>query len=192
MTTRADTTGRTPVLWVALFTVAATLTSLLFHCATPYPSLAALAAIHLSRRDGVLLMLASWVVSQGIGFCLMGYPWEAATALSGLAVGVAAVLGLLAAGAADTQLRGLHVALRLVVAYVVAFAAFKLGIAAASPAIGHTDAALSVPVMLRQFGRNAAILAALYAAYRAAVAAGVPALRIARAPLVSATGAWEK
>lgn len=181
MTDSRTAAGRTPLLWVALFTAAATIASLLFHCATPYPALAALAAIHLNSRDGVLLMLASWVVSQGIGFCFMGYPWEAATALTAGAIGVAAVLGVLAAGAADAALRAGHVAVRLVVAYVVAFAAFKLAIAAASPAIGHTDAALSLEVVLRQFVRNAAILAGLYAAYRALIAAGVPALPSRRA-----------
>ena len=174
------TETRTPMLWIAVFTVAAVLTSLVFHCATPFPALAAFAAIHLDSRDGVLLMLATWVVSQGIGFCFAGYPWEAATALTGVAIGVAAVLALLAAGVADTALRAGHVAVRLSVAYVVAFAAFKLAIAAASPAIGHTDAALSLEVVLRQFGRNAAILAGLYAAYRVAIASGAPALPASR------------
>lgn len=178
--TDARTAATAPLLWIALFTVAATLTTLIFHCATPFPSLAALAAIHLGRRDGVLLMIAAWAVSQTIGFCFMGYPWDAATALTGFAVGTAAVLGVLAAGAVDAPLRRSSVAVRLIVAYLVAFAGFKLAIAAWSPIMGHAGAALSLTVMLRQFVRYAAVLAGIYAIYRALIAVGVPALATAR------------
>lgn len=185
MMTDTRTSTNAPLLWIALFTVAATLTTLIFHCATPFPSLAALAAIHLKRRDGVLLMVAAWTVSQTVGFCFMGYPWDGATALTGFAVGTAAVLGVLAAGAVDAPLRGTQVAVRLVVAYLAAFAAFKLTIAGWSPIMGHADAALSLTVMLRQFVRYAAVLAGIYAIYRALIAAGVPALPTVRRPLAA-------
>ena len=55
-------------LWVALLTAASTATTLALACATPFPSLAALAAVHMRQRDGVALMLLAWLASQGVGF----------------------------------------------------------------------------------------------------------------------------
>lgn len=175
MMTNALTDRQAALLWIALFTIASTLTTLVFACATPFPSLAALAAVHLSRRDGVVLMLAAWGVSQVTGFCFLGYPWDGATALTGCAIGTAAVAGVLLAGMADARVRDQSTLLRLVVTYLVAFAGFKLAIVAWSPIMGHADVALSGTILLRQFVRYAAILAGLYALYRAATAAGVPA-----------------
>lgn len=162
------------LLWILLLTVASTLTTLVFACATPFPALAALAAIHMNRRDGVLLMVAAWIVGQTVGFCFMGYPWDGATALTGLAVGTAAVAGVVAARLADATLRDKGMLLRIAVAYVAAFAVFKVAIMLWAPIMGHADAALSVSVMARQFVRYAAILAGLYAFYRGLIAIGVP------------------
>uniref|UniRef100_UPI0035CAA060 hypothetical protein n=1 Tax=uncultured Sphingomonas sp. TaxID=158754 RepID=UPI0035CAA060 len=171
-----DTARSATLLWILLFTVASTLTTLVFACATPFPSLAALAAIHMNRRDGVLLMLAAWVVSQAVGFCFLGYPWDAATALTGFAIGTAAVTGVVIASLIDARLRNRATLLRLVVAYLAAFATFKLTIMGWAPIMGHADAALSGTVLLRQFVRYAAVLIGLYALYRALTAAGLPAV----------------
>lgn len=173
------------LLWIIILTAASLLTTLVFACATPYPSLAAVAAIHMNRRDGVLLMVAAWIVSQTVGFCFMGYPWDAATALTGVAIGTAAIAGLLAANIADAQLRGMGAILRLVVAYVVAFAAFKVAILLWAPIMGHADAALSLRIIVRQFVRYAAVLAGLYAFYRGLTAIGVPQPRNSRHPVVA-------
>lgn len=181
----SDQTHQAPLLWIGLFTVASTLTTLIFACAMPFPALAALAAIHMNRRDGIVLMIAAWVVSQTVGFCFMGYPWNGATALTGVAIGTAAVLGLLAAGTVDAPMRDHHVAVRLTVAYLAAFAAFKIAIALWAPIMGHADAALSTAVLLRQFVRYAAITAGLYALYRLLIAIGVPSLSSARRPLAA-------
>ena len=40
-------------LWVSLLTAASTTATLALACATPFPALAALAAVHMRRRDGV-------------------------------------------------------------------------------------------------------------------------------------------
>ncbi|WP_010184956.1 hypothetical protein [Sphingomonas sp. PAMC 26605] len=173
--TTAIATRQADLLWILLFTIASTLTTLIFACATPFPALAALAAVHLDRRDGVLLMLAAWAVSQAIGFCALGYPWDAATALTGVAIGTAAIAGALVASVANRLVPLRAPVARLAIAYVLAFATFKLGILLWAPAIGHTDAALSLPILQRQFVRYAAILAGFYALYRVLIAVGVPA-----------------
>lgn len=174
---------RASLLWILLLTAASTLTTLVFACATPFPSLAGLAAIHMNRRDGVLLMVAAWIVSQTVGFCFMGYPWDAATALTGFAIGTAAIAGILAASLVDAQLREKNTLVRLVVAYVAAFGAFKVAIMLWAPIMGHADAALSLQIMARQFVRYGAILAGLYVFYRGLTAIGLPQPRHARRPV---------
>lgn len=175
MMTNATRTHQADLLWILLFTIASTLTTLIFACATPFPALAALAAVHLDRRDGVLLMLAAWAVSQAIGFCALGYPWDAATALTGVAIGTAAVAGTIIASVVDTYVPARSTLARLAISYVAAFATFKLGILLWAPVIGHADVALSLPILERQFVRYAVILAAFYALYRLLTAMGVPA-----------------
>ena len=163
-------------LWIMLLTVAGLLTTLLFACATPFPSLAALAAVHMKRRDGVALMIATWVVSQTVGFCFMGYPWDGSTALSGVAIGTSALAAVLVASVADGRAPMASPIARLAIAYLVAFVVFKAVIALWSPLMmGHASAALSAPIVARQFVRYAAVLAGLYAIFRVLVAAGIPA-----------------
>jgi hypothetical protein len=163
--TRASTS------WILLLTMASTVTTLVFACATPFPALAALAAVHMRRSDGVLLMVAAWVASQAVGFCVLGYPMDASTFAWGVSIGLGAIVGVIAAGVAA---RG-SPAVRLVLAYVAAFVAFKVVILLASLALGGVGTALSVEIMARQFVRNGAILIGLLALYHVLTAVGVPA-----------------
>ena len=168
-------TRQASTLWIMLLTLASTATTLVFACATPFPALAALAAVHMRRSDGVWLMIAAWVASQGIGFCLKGYPTDPNTIAWGVAIGTAAIASALAASGAVAALRTRPLAMRLAGAYLAGFVAFKAAILLWSFGLGGADAALSLEVFARQFVRNAAILAGLYALYRGLVAAGVPA-----------------
>lgn len=176
--------ARAAALWIALLAVASTATTIVFACATPFPALAAVAAVYLRRRNAVALLIAAWTIDQAIGFAFKGYPHDTATLMTGCAIGTAAVASALAAiVVADAMARGSS-ALRLVSAYVAGFVAFKLAIALWVPFIGHADAAFSVEVVVRQFVRNAAILAGLVALYHALTAAGVPS--VARRQAVAA------
>lgn len=176
--TKALSRPANSALWIALLTAASTVTTLIFACATPFPSLAAIAAVYLSRRDGLLLMLAAWGVSQGIGFGLLGYPHDAGTILTALALGLAAIASLFAARMAiGGRAIGGAAAMALPIAFIAGFIVFKATILFCSPVIGHADVALSMPIMLRQFVRYAAILAVLTALYHGLTAIGVPAPR---------------
>ena len=66
-------------LWISLLTAASTGTTLLLACATPFPALAALSAVHMRPRDGIALMMLAWAASQAVGFGLLGYPHDPAT-----------------------------------------------------------------------------------------------------------------
>ena len=171
----------TSMLWIVLMTVASTVTTLIFACATPFPSLAAIAAVYLGRRDGVVLMIAAWGVSQAIGFGVMGYPHDVGTYLTAVALGIAAIASALAAsmvvGSGVPRARPMM----LPAAFIAAFVVFKATIFLCSPVIGHADVALSMPIMIRQFVRYAGILVVLALVYHGLTAVGVPAPRRRRA-----------
>lgn len=164
-------------LWVLLFTVASTATSLLLACATPFPSLAALAAVHMDRRAGIALMLLAWAAAQAVGFCVLGYPFEAKSLGWSAGLGTAAVASLLGARVLLPRFAGAPVWARLAIGYVAGFLAFKLVVVAWALWLGGAHAAADPAVMARQFFRNAAILAGLYALHRGLLALGVPPAR---------------
>lgn len=162
-------------LWVALLGSASTVTTLALGCATPFPSLAALAAVHMRRRDGLALMLLAWAVSQFVGFFLLGYPRDGSTLAWGAGLGTASVGSALASYAALRALDYRSVTARLGLAYAAGFTAFKGIILLWALVLGGLHTAMAPELLAEQFLRNAAILIGLYALYRALVAVGVPA-----------------
>ncbi|MBE1528508.1 hypothetical protein GGC65_002964 [Sphingopyxis sp. OAS728] len=162
-------------LWVSLLTAASTVTTLALGCATPFPSLAALAAVHMRRRDGLALMLLAWAASQFVGFFLLGYPRDGSTLAWGVGLGTAAVGSALAGYAALQALDYRTVAARLSLAYAAGFTAFKGIILAFALVLGGLHTAMAPDLLAEQFVRNGAILIGLYVLYRVLVAAGVPA-----------------
>lgn len=173
--TNAPVLRSASTLWIMLFTAASTVTTLLLACATPFPSLAALAAVYMRRRDGIALMLAAWLASQLVGFFILQYPHDARTLgwIPGLAT--AAVGSVLGAYAALRWVGDKSVPVRLAVAYLAGFVAFKLVVLCWAFFLGGVASTLDPAIMLRQLGRNGAILIGLYLIYRMAVALGVPA-----------------
>lgn len=161
-------------LWILLLTVASTVTTLVLACATPFPALAALAAMHMRRTDGVALVVVSWLVSQVVGFGFLHYPHTASTFGWAAAIGVGAVLSVLAASQVARSLSTSGFAARLAAAYVAGFVAFKAAIFVASFGLGGGMSALSPGVIGEQFVRNAAILAGLLMLYRVLTGLGLP------------------
>ena len=162
-------------LWISLLTAASTATTLALACATPFPALAALAATHMRRRDGIALMLLAWTASQLVGFFLLGYPRDGSTLGWGAALATAAVGSALAAYAALGALAHRSVAARLSLAYAAGFTAFKGIILLWALVLGGLHTAMAPDLLAEQFVRNGAILIGLYLVYRLLVAAGVPA-----------------
>lgn len=161
-------------LWIMLLTAASTLTTLALACATPFPALAALAAHHMRRRDGVALMLAAWAASQAVGFGLLGYVCDRETIGWGVALAVAAPLSALAAYAAIDRVGNRPAPIRLLAAYGAAFVAFKAVIALFALWLGGFAMLIAPELAFGQFVRNGAILIGLLALYRALVALGAP------------------
>lgn len=162
-------------LWVSLLTAASTVTTLALACATPFPALAALAAVHMRRRDGLALMLIAWAASQFAGFFLLGYPRDGSTLAWGVGLGTAAVGSALAGYTVLNALNYRSVAARLSLAYAAGFTAFKAIILGWALVLGGLHTAMAPDLLAEQFVRNGAILIGLYMLYRTLVAAGVPA-----------------
>lgn len=162
-------------LWVSLLTAASTVTTLALACATPFPALAALAAVHMRRRDGIALMLVAWAASQAVGFLVLGYPRDGSTLGWGAGLGTAAIGSALAGYAVLRALDYKSAAARMAAAYAAGFTAFKGIILLWALVLGGLHTAMAPDLLVEQFLRNGAILIGLYALYRALVAVGVPA-----------------
>jgi hypothetical protein len=165
---------RASALWIMLLTLASVGTTLVFKCATPFPALAALAAVHMRARDGVSLALAAWAASQFVGFCWLDYPTTANAFGWGGIMGVGAVAGALAAHAASARASGPW-GVRLAASYLAAFVAFKGVVLLGTLGMDGGAGAFTMEVLVRQFVRNAAVLVGLLGFYRLLSAAGIPA-----------------
>ncbi len=173
--TESVSSARASTLWIVLLTAASTATTLMLACAAPLPSLAALAALHMRRRDGLLLMLLAWLASQAVGFGVLAYPHDIKTLVWAVALATAALGSGLGAYAALERLGNASFVTRLVAGYVAAFIAFKLVLLLWSFGLGGVATALSPSILLSQFVRNGAILLGLLALYHLLVRIGLPA-----------------
>ena len=157
------TSGPATWLWVGSIGVASILLSRAFACATPFAALATLAAFTLRGRQAMVLMLFVWLANQAVGFGLLGYPWTFSSFAWGLAIGIAALAGLLASRAIAPQpMRGRWIALPLTL--VAAFAAYEAVLYATTWLLPAWPGAFAAPVVLRIFAINGVALGLLLAA----------------------------
>ncbi len=150
-------------LWVGLMTIASMAATLVLACATPFPALAAIAALHVRRQEGIILMLAAWAVSQGVGYGLLGYAMTGENGCWAMTMALAGVAALLGADGVARRLTGVHTVLRLAATYGGAFVAFKLVVLAGVFLLDSGWAAFAPEILARQFLRYAMILAGLLA-----------------------------
>lgn len=175
------TQARASTLWIMLLTLASMATSFALACTAPVAALAALAAVHMRRRDGIALALAAWGANQAVGFLFLHYPHDPKTLLWGVGLGTAAAGSAIGAYAALARLRVRSTAARLAIAYVAAFVAGKLVTLCWAAVLGGVAITLHPGYSLDQFLRNGAILIGLYAFYHLLRALGMPAPRQKRA-----------
>lgn len=94
--------------------------SLLLACVFPFASFAALAALTLSPRRGLMLVTAAWAVNQATGFFLMSFPWESQAVGHGIAILAATLVATIVARFVVDNIRVMTV-LRAVAALGSAF-----------------------------------------------------------------------
>lgn len=164
----------TSLPWILILSAASVATSWALACAAPFAALAALAAMRLGRRDGILLMFVAWFASQAVGFGIHHYPRDMTTILWGGAIGVAAIASILAARWSARRAHG-GAASRMALAYLGATAGYKAMLVLSSVALGGLRTALSPVYFAQGLVLDGAILLALLVVYRGLVALGVPA-----------------
>jgi hypothetical protein len=167
--TSAFATGWRHHLWLALLVAASLAFTFGFACAVPFAAFGAVAALTLRQRDGLLLIVALWLVNQIIGFGFLHYPWDGSTLAWGAILGG---IALLSTAAAQATVRRQGVALSAMASFAAAFMVYEGGLylISATGMGGTEDFAAAIVVHILEI--NAAGFAALLAAALLAAAAG--------------------
>src|SRR5262245_11745830 len=112
--------------WIALLGGSSIGFSLVFACATPFVALVTLAVLNMDRRDAFMVTVSVWLANQAVGFGILGYPHTLDSYAWGVAIGVAALLALLAARSVCRQLAQRHAIVTTAVAFAIAFVVYEL------------------------------------------------------------------
>jgi len=166
-------------LWILLLTAASVFVTLGMACATPFAALATLAALHMSRRDGLALIGIAWLADQAVGYGLLGYPRTANSLAWGVILGVGALVALLAAQALADRVRERGAVVAGASAFAGAFVAYQAVLVAATAGLASGAEAFSLPVVAWVLRVNLLSLAGLLILYRLAVWIGL----VTREPL---------
>jgi hypothetical protein len=127
-------------LWLGLLVGASMVFSLVLACAVPLAAFAAAAALSLSRRDALLLILLVWAANQLVGFTLLSYPWTASTFAWGAALSIVAVLATLAGQWVAGRLVNERYAFIVAATFLIAFAVYEAALFAISATLlGGTE-----------------------------------------------------
>jgi hypothetical protein len=80
--------------------------SLLLACVFPFASFAALAALTMTPRRGLMLVTAAWVLNQATGFFIISFPWDAQAVGHGIAILAATLAATMVARAVLAKVSG--------------------------------------------------------------------------------------
>jgi hypothetical protein len=137
-----------PLFCFLLLTAACALASFAFSCATPFAAFAVVAAATLPLQSALPVMLAAWVVNQGIGFGFLHYPVDTSTLLWGLVIGGAALAATAASIAVLRSMQRTGTAITLSATLVAAYATYELVLFAATPLLGGAED-FSIAIIVR-------------------------------------------
>jgi hypothetical protein len=142
-------------------------------CAVPLAAFAAAAALSLSRRDALLLILLVWAANQLVGFTLLGYPWTASTFAWGAALGIVAVLATLAGQWVAGRLANAHYAFIFAVTFLITFVVYEVVLFAFSAAFFGGTEIYTATIQGRIFAINAAAFVGLLVLNHLAASVGL-------------------
>jgi hypothetical protein len=148
------------LLWFGLLLAVSLGCTFGFACAVPFAGFGAIAAMTLTRRDALLIMLALWLVNQIIGFTVLHYPWDGMTFVWGGILGGSAVLGTSAALLVVSQRKMIASA---AASFVAAFVAYEGSLYLVSIPLGASED-FTAATVVRIAEINLAAFAALFAA----------------------------
>ncbi len=169
----APITGWRHHLWLALLVAACVAFSAVFACAAPFAALGAAAALTLSRRDALLLTVGLWLANQLTGYIALGYPRTVNSVAWGLAIGVAALLGTMAARWTVLRLAAASHPARALAALLAAFAVYEVAIFAVAVTLLGGTQAFAPSIVGQIFATNVVALVGLYGLNRLGAAVGL-------------------
>jgi hypothetical protein len=172
-------------LWLASLVVASVVFSLGLACAVPLAAFAAAAALSLSRRDALLLILLVWLANQLIGFAWLDYPWTASTFAWGVTLGIVAVFATVAGQWMATLFAHAGRSVRFAVTFLIAFVVYEAALFAVSATLLGGTEIYTMAIQGRIFAINAAAFVGLLVMSRLAVSVRLVANRSIALPITS-------
>jgi len=159
-------------LWLAVLVGASIAFTLGLACAVPLAAFAAAAALTLSQRDALALLLAVWLANQLVGFTVLDYPWTASTFAWGVALGAVAILATVAGQWTVRHLTNARRALGHTGVFLVAFAVYEAALFAISLTLLGGTEIYTAAIQGWIFAVNAVAFAGLLVLHRLAVSIG--------------------
>jgi hypothetical protein len=132
--------GAARLFCLVLLVAASLSSSLVFACATPFATLAVVAAAMLPLRSAVVVVAAAWLINQVVGFGLLGYPRTIDAAAWGIVIGAAAACATIGSSLVFGGLAAIGRLALYPLAGIASFAIYELGLAAAVPVLGGAEA----------------------------------------------------
>jgi hypothetical protein len=172
--------------WIALLTVATIAASFVFACATPFPALATLAALHMNRRDAFALIAVIWGANQIIGYGFLHYPQTPDSFAWGIAIGAGAMIATAIAAGAEKVVRPYGTIAAMPASFVLAFAGYEVMLRAAAAALPSHPDAFGMAVTLYVLEVNALAFAGLMALQFVGALIGLATPRHRAAPAATA------
>jgi hypothetical protein len=169
-------------LWLGLLVGASMIFSLGLACAVPLAAFAAAAALSLSRRDALLLVILVWLANQLVGFIFLDYPWTATTFAWGAVLGIVTILATLAGQWMAKRFAGTVRSVRFAATFLVAFAVYEAALFVISAALLGGTEIYTAAIQGRIFAINAAAFVGLLALNHLAASIG-----LAKAPTITLT-----
>lgn len=155
-------------LWIALVIALAMFGSFAYACAAPLAAIAALAALTLGRTEGLILVVATWLINQFVGHVLLSYPHTFSSHAWGLAIGAGTIVGFLAARAVTR--RDLSRWLVVPLVFLTAFVFYQVGMFASASSFTSAERAFSTAIVQEVFLINVVGFAGFLLVHRLAVA----------------------
>jgi hypothetical protein len=172
--------------WIVLLTVATIAASFVFACATPFPALAALAALHMNRGDAFALTAVIWGTNQIIGYGLLHYPQSSDSVAWGIAIGAGAMIATASAAGAESATRSYGWAAATLASFASAFAGYEIALRAATIVLPSNPDAFGLAVTLYVLKVNALAFAGLLVLQFVGARIGLATPRDTSSPAVSA------
>ena len=126
-------------IWTLVLTLAVVGVTVALSCVTPFAALAVALAGTVGLGASLRVMIAVWLANQIIGFGLFHFPRTPDTVLMGIAIGVAAVVGMIAGWAIWNTMRSRNLLLRIGVALLVSFGTYELALVVPVALLGDLE-----------------------------------------------------